>query len=70
MEDANQFYDRDKYVQLVLDVAETILGAFGFNREQLGETIKTRDYLEEIGIERSRQRLAELRSLMDSMKWD
>ena len=70
MEDADQYYDKNKYVQLVLDVAETILGVFGFSRKRLGEMMKPRDHLEEIRIERSTQRLAELRSLMDSMKWD
>jgi DNA polymerase elongation subunit (family B) len=31
-----RYYDRDKYVELVLDIAETILGIFGFSRKNLG----------------------------------
>ena len=30
----HKYYDRDKYVELILDVAETVLGVFGFNRKQ------------------------------------
>jgi len=32
---AHGYYDRDKYVELILEVAETILGVFGFNKKQL-----------------------------------
>ena len=29
-------YDTDKYAEMLLDVAESILGVFGFSRTQLG----------------------------------
>ena len=31
----NQPYDREKYIELALDVAETILGIFGFTKHTL-----------------------------------
>jgi len=34
--DKRNYYDREKYVEMVLDVAETILGTFGFDRKQFG----------------------------------
>jgi DNA polymerase elongation subunit (family B) len=37
-------YDADKYAEMALDVAETILGAFGFSRTQLGFKHRRRNF--------------------------
>jgi hypothetical protein len=63
----DMYYDRDKYTVMVLDVAETILGVFGFNRDQLGFKKKPRNYLEELRNDRTREAVAELSSFME---WD
>jgi hypothetical protein len=63
----DMYYDRDKYTEMVLDVAETVLGVFGFDREQLGIKKKPRNYLEELRNDRTRGAVAELSSLMG---WD
>ncbi|MEM3079441.1 MAG: DNA polymerase domain-containing protein, partial [Thermoproteota archaeon] len=49
--DRNQRYDRDKYVEIILDAAETILGNFGFNRRSLGFGMKPRNFIEELKLE-------------------
>jgi len=36
MNDGHRHYDEEKYVEMVLDAAETILGVFGFDRRKLG----------------------------------
>lgn len=64
MDSGHQYYDRDKYVELVLDVAETVLSVFGFSRKQLGVGMKPKDYIEKIRIERSREIISELETLM------
>jgi len=48
----SQHYDKEKYVELALDVAETVLGVFGFNRKQLGFKSKPKNYVEELNLER------------------
>jgi len=47
---SSQHYDREKYVELALDVAETILGVFGFNRKQPGFKSKPKSYVEELNL--------------------
>ena len=56
-------YDRGKYAELVLDVAETVLGVFGFNRKQLGFRRKPNSRLEQLRIEQSREAVSELDAL-------
>ena len=56
-------YDKEKYADMLLDVAETILGPFGFSRHQLGGRARMRSYLEELRLERARQSLLELREI-------
>jgi len=65
IDDMHQSYDRDKYVELVLDVAETVLGTFGFNRKQLGFRAKPKNSIEELELERSREIISELETLME-----
>jgi len=57
------YYDREKYLEMVLDVAETSLSIFGFNREQLGFRSKSKNFLEELNRERSQEILFEIQSL-------
>ncbi len=56
-------YDVDKYAEMLLDVAESILGVFGFSRTQLGFERKPRSFLEELRDERGREVLLELENL-------
>jgi hypothetical protein len=66
LDSERQYYDRDKYVELVLDVAETVLGIFGFDRGNLGLGGKPRNFLEELKLDRSQEILGELESLGSS----
>jgi len=50
---------------MLLDVAESILGVFGFSRTQLGFQSRSRNFLEELRGERSKEILLELESLED-----
>lgn len=59
----HRYYDRQKYLELVLDVADTVLGVFGFSRKHLGFTLRSKDYVEEIYREREQEILSELESL-------
>jgi hypothetical protein len=52
-----------KYIELVLDYAETILSPFVFNRKNLGIK-KTRGFLEELRLQRNIEVARELESLM------
>ena len=70
LDENHKYYDQDKYAELVLDLAETILGIFGFERKQLRIGPKSRNYLDELRFERSKERLTELESLMESIEWD
>jgi len=56
-------YDADKYAEMTLDVAESILGVFGFSRTQLGFKNMRRSFWEELRGERGREILLELRNL-------
>jgi hypothetical protein len=56
-------YDVEKYTEIVLDVAESILGVFGFSRTQLGFQNRPRNFLDELHSERMREILIELENL-------
>jgi DNA polymerase elongation subunit (family B) len=56
-------YDADKYAEMTLGVAETILAAFSFSRTQLGFKHRQRNFLEELKGERGREILLELENL-------
>ena len=56
-------YDRNKYAEMLLDVAESILGVFGFSRTQLGFQSRPRNFLEELQGERAKEIMLELESL-------
>jgi len=45
-------YDCQKYAEMLLDTAETLLGVFGFSRAQFGLQLKPRNFLEELRHER------------------
>jgi DNA polymerase elongation subunit (family B) len=50
-------YDKDKYREMILDAADTVLGIFGFNRtvyENLGNNRKKRKWYEELHKERTK----------------
>jgi hypothetical protein len=52
---------------MVLDVAETMFGVFGFTRHHIEVKKKPRNYLEELKNERAQEAVTELSSFM---KWD
>jgi DNA polymerase elongation subunit (family B) len=56
-------YDVNKYAEMTLDVAESLLGVFGFSRTQLGFKHIQRNFLEELRGERGREILLELENL-------
>jgi len=56
-------YDTDKYAEMVLDVAESILGVFGFSRTQMGFQRRPRSFLEDLRGEREKEIMLELESL-------
>jgi len=56
-------YDTEKYAEMALDVAESILGVFGFSRTQLGFKRRRRNFLEELRGERGKEILLELENL-------
>jgi DNA polymerase I len=56
-------YDIDKYTEMLLDVAESILGVFGFSRTQFGFRRRTRSFMEELRGERAKEIILELESL-------
>ena len=55
---ANTLYDKEKYKEMILDAAETVLGHFGFDRTSYGnkKMISKRKWwwMEELGQERER----------------
>ncbi len=57
------YYDREKYLEMALDVAETVLGVFGFDRRQLGFRPTSKDFLTGALREREAETLLELQSL-------
>ena len=56
-------YDAEKYVEMLLDVAESILGVFGFSRTRLGFQNRSRNFLDELRSERTKEILTELEGL-------
>jgi DNA polymerase elongation subunit (family B) len=56
-------YDRNKYAEMLLDVAESILGVFGFSRTELGFQNHPRNFLDELRGERMKEILMELENL-------
>ena len=60
-------YDANKYAEMLLDVAESVLGVFGFSRTQLGFYCMPRNFLEELRGERGKEVLLELESLEDGL---
>jgi len=58
-------YDRQKYGEMLLDTAETLLGVFGFSRTQFGLQLKPRNFLEELRRERDQEIILELENLED-----
>ena len=53
-------YDKEKYVELLLDVAETILGWNGFNRTSLGFKPKIKNFVDEINNEKREEQFFEI----------
>jgi len=62
MNDGHRHYDEEKYVEMVLDAAETILGVFGFDRRKLGFQSKSRDFLKELRLEREQELISEIQN--------
>jgi DNA polymerase elongation subunit (family B) len=56
-------YDAEKYAEMLLDIAESILSVFGFSRTKLGFQSKPHNFLEELRSERTKEILMELDSL-------
>ncbi len=56
-------YDVEKYAEMLLDVAESILGVFGFSRTRLGFQNRSRNFLDELRSEKTKEILMELESL-------
>jgi hypothetical protein len=56
-------YDAEKYAEMTLDVAESILRVFGFSRTQLGFKRRQSNLLEELRGERGKEILLELENL-------
>lgn len=60
--------DVHKYAEMLLDVAESVLGAFGFSRTQLGFPRTDKKPFEELRSERAKEILLELESLEDGWR--
>ena len=56
-------YDTEKYAEMLLDIAESILGVFRFSRTKLGFQSKPRNFLEELRSEQTKEILMELSNL-------
>ena len=56
------YYDKDKYREMILDAAETVLGYFGFDRTVYGMPMKNRKrkWYEELREERTKDIQAEM----------
>lgn len=63
LRDSRSCYDRGKYVEMLLDAAETILSPFWFSRKHLGFSTCSRDYFEDIVSEREQEILSEIQSI-------
>jgi DNA polymerase elongation subunit (family B) len=61
-------YDADRYAEMLLDVAESVLGVFGFSGTQLGFQRRPKNFLEALRVERGREILLELESLEDGLR--
>ncbi|MFQ5999079.1 MAG: DNA polymerase domain-containing protein, partial [Candidatus Bathyarchaeia archaeon] len=59
------YYDREKYGEILLDIAETILGWNGFKRGRFGVKPKPKNFLEELRREKQQELILELRNLQD-----
>jgi DNA polymerase-2 len=66
MDDEHRHYDVDKYVEMVLDAAETILGTFSFKRSNLGFQPKPKGFLQELCSDKE-EILAHLQSLENQL---
>jgi DNA polymerase elongation subunit (family B) len=62
-------YDVNKYAEMLLDVAESVLGVFGFSRTRLGFQHRPRNFLEELRGERGKEILLELETLEDRLRY-
>jgi len=58
-------YDCQKYAEMLLDTAETLLGVFGFSRTLFSLQPKPRGFLEELRRERDQEIILELENLED-----
>jgi DNA polymerase elongation subunit (family B) len=63
MDKRRRYYDREKYVEMVLDAAETVLGVFGFKRSRLGYGSRPKSYIEHRILEEKMEFLEELEDL-------
>jgi len=55
-EEQEQKYDKEKYREMLLEAAETVLGYFGFDRSAFGDTIEGRNRKWWYGLSKERQR--------------
>ena len=59
-------YDTEKYAEMLLDVAESVLGVFEFSRTQLGFQHRPRSFLDELRGENEKEIRFQLESLEDA----
>jgi hypothetical protein len=59
----HHYYDCEKYQEMLLDVAETVLGWNGFKRECLGLKVRQRSFLEELRTDSRQEILREIMTL-------
>jgi len=53
-EGREQFYDKEKYREMLLEAAETVLGYFGFDRTLIGDRSKNRKWWHQLREQRQR----------------
>jgi hypothetical protein len=53
-------YDREKYIEMLLDATENVLGIFGFDRTLFGKSKDKR-----LGLEMRRHRMNDVRAERD-----
>jgi len=56
-------HDAEKYTEMLLEAAESVLGVFGFSRTQLGFQRRPKSFLEELRGEKEKEIRFELESL-------
>jgi DNA polymerase elongation subunit (family B) len=56
---SSQNYDREKYLEMLLDSAEAVLAVFGFNRSMLGFDKKFKHWFDELYQQRERYRISQ-----------